>query len=737
MPAHHTQTARRTARTTAVAAVCLLVSALVAAPSSALAPTSPDQALWQVDGRVRAIVQTDSMILLGGDFDALIGPSGQRVARTNIAALSAVTGAPLAFSGTVNRPVWGLAVSPDGQTVYAVGDFTSASGQSRPKAAAFSTSNGALLPWNPRLDARGRAVAASSSAVYLGGDFLTVAGAARSRLVAVNTSSGAALPTWPATANDEVDTIEIAPDGSRVLVGGRFTSISGSPGQEQRKIASLHPTTGALQPWAFHPTFEVFDIVATDRFAFAAAGGSGGHAVGWDLATGAQMWSGFADGDAVAVAEQNGVVYIGGHFTSFNGQPAGHSLAVEPTTGQRIPWTVTMNSALGVFALDSHKGHLAMGGDFTRINFLNRQHLARFTEDVDTQPPSTPGTPSAVATSATTAQVTWNASVDDRATTLVYDVYRDSSSTPVGRVTSNSTGTVSFLDQGITPGSTVRWSVRASDGTNFSANSGLSNPVTMPESAVPLLTSLLMDDTDTDGRVDQVRATFSNPVTCTAPCTAPWSLTSTPSGGSLAQVTVSGQDVVLRITEGTGAHSTAVGGFRVALSDVPGGVTGANGQRASFAATAPLDRAGPVPIDITSTNGTVADVMEAGDTFTVTFSEPIDPATVIASSVKELDPSGPENDALIIVGLTDGQMDLGNDAAVPSGGSAAFTASTLTLLDNGRRVRSTVGGPCSGASCGMLSPTSNSLVTFTPEPFLKDAAGNQATGARTETEAAF
>jgi alpha-tubulin suppressor-like RCC1 family protein len=97
----------------------------------------------------------------------------------------------------------------------------------------------------------------------------------------------------------------------------------------------------------------------------------------------------------------------------------------------------------------------------------------------DTQPPTSPGTPSAVSSSPGTVTLSWAASADDRATTLTYSVFRDGGGAAVGTVSSASTGTVSFTDTGLAGGSTHTYQVSASDGTNSSGLSPVSNPVTV------------------------------------------------------------------------------------------------------------------------------------------------------------------------------------------------------------------------------------------------------------------
>jgi hypothetical protein len=501
----------------------------------------------------------------------------------------------------------------------------------------------------------------------------------------------------------------------------------------------LDPTTGALMPWASHPNFEVFKLEVSDTELFAAAGGSGGHSVAWNLSTGAQQWTGFGDGDAVAVELQNGVLYIGGHMTTWGGVPTGHIFAVDPATGVRILWSIKINSNLGIFSMASFKGHLSIGGDFTKVNNLARQHYARFSESLDPVPPSTPGQPVASADSATSVHLLWNASTDNVATSIVYNVFRDGGTTPVAQLTSSSTTAVSFIDTNLALESTHTWRVQASDGVNLSALSPASDPFTLPPSSVPLLTGLTMVDNNDNGRVDAVRATFSSDVTCAAPCTAPWTLAGVPSGGSIDSVDVSLDTATLNLTEGPGPQDTAVGAFTVALAGGATGIVDADGDPASFAATAPADGAGPVPVADASTPGVTADWMEPGDTFTVTFSEPIDPATVHAANVKELDPAGLGTDRIIIVGLSSTVDLLDDDIVVPNKGTIVFQQSTLTMLNNNTTIMSTVAGPCTGSACDPALRGFSSLqqVTFLPEPNLKDFAGNPAGGSYTAPLAMF
>ena len=730
---------RRTAAATLTAVTGLVAGlALLAVPAqhaNALAPTTMDSGLWGVNGRVYAIVQTPDVIYLAGKFTQAMSPNGAtKVSRINFVALNASTGAPLPMIVSPNKDVHDLALSPDGQTLYLVGDFTKVGSSSRKKVAAINASTGALRSFNPGADLRVEAVATRGDLVYLGGKFQSVDGQFRDRLAAVSATTGDVDTTWTPTANEVVHDIKIDPL-DRVLVGGLFTGVNGSPGIQQRRLAALNPVTGALLPWAKHPQFEVFDIHFSATQIFVAAGGAGGHAMAYKMATGVEQWVQFSDGNMQAVAYQNGVLYVGGHQAKWNGLPNKKIVALDPTSGNRLTWNVEPNSALGVWSLHTDGRRLAMGGDFTKISGKTFNHFARVTEPADSDPPTAPGRPSLVSATFNTITIEFSPADDDQAANLLYRVYKDGGSTPVGVVSSSaSSGTVQYTDGGMLPGETHTYEVSADDGTNEGPRSPVSDPLTTNVSVIPQLVSLEAFDVNTNGRVDEVRATFSQAVTCTGACMSPWTLQGFPSGTTLDSVSVNDRVATLELDEGGGALTTVVGSARVRLTASGSGIVDAEGDPASFPLTKPADRMSPVPVnlstdDVAGTEG----VMEPGDTFTVTFSEPLDPSTVIAANAKQSDPNGPANDTLTIVGLTDGGIDTGTDAyVVPDEGTIVYLDSTLTLLSGNTVIRSTVVGDCTGTACGDNGPGAVGLVTFSPEPYVKDLDGNTAAGERSE-----
>jgi len=133
----------------------------------------------------------------------------------------------------------------------------------------------------------------------------------------------------------------------------------------------------------------------------------------------------------------------------------------------------------------------------------------------------------------------------------------------------------------------------------------------------PVRTAMVMHDVNGNGKVDQVLVTFSENL-ASSTATAPWTLASVPSGGTLSSVSTAGAVATLMITEGAGAADTAVGSFTVALAASAAGIRDAAGNQSSFAAAAPTDGAKPALVTMTmldvNANGKV-------DRVTAVFSE--------------------------------------------------------------------------------------------------------------------
>ncbi|MGI9539115.1 MAG: hypothetical protein ACR2N6_03085, partial [Miltoncostaeaceae bacterium] len=173
-------------------------------------------------------------------FDSLAGKSVDNLGAVALADGADAMGAgPWGANSTVND----LAVVAG--TLYAVGDFTSAGGASRRRAAAISTSTGGATGWNPDLNASAKAIAVGDTTVFVGGAFTTVnGGAPRARLAALNRTNGLATPWNPApTANVGA----LALGDENLFVGGAFDQIAGDA--TKAHLAAFKLADLSLESW--------------------------------------------------------------------------------------------------------------------------------------------------------------------------------------------------------------------------------------------------------------------------------------------------------------------------------------------------------------------------------------------------------------------------------------------------------------------------------------------------------
>ncbi len=229
----------------------------------------------------------------------------------------------------INGVVWDQVIV--GNTVYVGGQFTtarpagSAAGQNevaRTHLLAFNLTTGALLSWAPALNAQVRSMAASpdGTRLYVGGDFTSVNGATRNRIVAFDTATGNVVTSFAASANNWVSAV--AATNSTVYIGGIFGQVSGVL---RTFLASVNASNGATTDWA--PT-----------------------------TVGGRPY-------AIEVAPDGGKVVIGGDFTSANGNtnPGYGLVMVDSTLGASLP--LGLNTYVRNAGTDAAIFSLASDGD--------------------------------------------------------------------------------------------------------------------------------------------------------------------------------------------------------------------------------------------------------------------------------------------------------------------------------------------------------------------------------------
>ncbi|MBC7764053.1 MAG: hypothetical protein H7201_20130, partial [Candidatus Saccharibacteria bacterium] len=218
----------------------LVLSTMTGMPASALTPGiafgASDLPTWQTNGVVYATGTISGKVLAGGTFSQISPPSGgtgTTQSRNALAVFNAETGAPDSCQYTVafaagTPTVRAIVASPDGNTIYVGGDFTSINGIAVARLAALDPV--ACTVKALRTSGIGGPVlglAATNSTVFLAGQFLTVASQVRDRLAAVNSTTGALLP-WSPDVDGVARAVAVSPDGTKVAVGGDFYNVNGN-----------------------------------------------------------------------------------------------------------------------------------------------------------------------------------------------------------------------------------------------------------------------------------------------------------------------------------------------------------------------------------------------------------------------------------------------------------------------------------------------------------------------------
>jgi trimeric autotransporter adhesin len=284
------------------------------------------------------------------------------------------------------------AVAYLGGTIYIGGSFTQVRNcggdptvVTRNRLAAFDAATGALrTSWNPSANGVVRAlkVSPAGTRIYVGGDFSTVGGAVRARVAALSPTSGNAFG-WSPYVNDSVKSITTSNSGATVYVGGDFTSAEGAG---RRHLAAFNATSGnltSLKPNVSNGTGNFATVLAMDVSAdgdtlyfagdFALVNGSSRRnaaAVSSGIGT-LRAWSPAATADIVG-----DLTLSSSGRTVFVGGRAtgGYVQAYGPTAGGSPVWNVGTNGDVEALAIISST--LYVGGHFTSVAGQGRGHLA-------------------------------------------------------------------------------------------------------------------------------------------------------------------------------------------------------------------------------------------------------------------------------------------------------------------------------------------------------------------------
>ena len=257
------------------------------------------------------------------------------VAATTAAFLVLTPGAANALPVTyLSRPLAsdrvdgeGLAILQVGSVVYLGGTFTTVRDQTgatvapRANLAAFDLATGRLLT-GFRADTNGpvRALATDGTRLFVGGSFTSVNGVTRNRVAAVNGATGAVDPGFRAESTSNV--YGLAQYQNRLAIVGSFSTLGGQPRSRLAVVSSLN---GAVQPIA--PFFDgtVVSVAATPDGSRLIVGGAFSTVNGI-----AQPWAAVLDGVTGALAPVQ-LNHVNGPLSATSVAPDGASLVTSMT----------------------------------------------------------------------------------------------------------------------------------------------------------------------------------------------------------------------------------------------------------------------------------------------------------------------------------------------------------------------------------------------------------------------
>ena len=191
-----------------------------------------------------ALAPGDATLFAAGGFSNVNLHGGYGVPRNFIAGFNTTTGIPTDFNPTPNSAA--SSVATDGTTVVAGGVFTFVNRIARTNVAAVDAMTGVVRPGFAS-DADGVVfdLLLKNGSLFAAGNFTHIGGVAQKYVAKLNSLTGSVSDTFNPVLNGTA--YALASTGNHLFVGGAFTVVNG---HSRSYAASLNMTSGDLGPWA-------------------------------------------------------------------------------------------------------------------------------------------------------------------------------------------------------------------------------------------------------------------------------------------------------------------------------------------------------------------------------------------------------------------------------------------------------------------------------------------------------
>jgi uncharacterized delta-60 repeat protein len=364
-------------------------------------------------------IQSDGKIIIGGDFTTYNGTTRNSIARLNAdgtldATLNSGTGA----SGVVNTTtVVNTTILQSDSKIIIGGNFTTYNGITRNNIARLNVDGMLDATFNPGTgtdNVVNTTALQSDGKIIIGGNFTTYNGTAKNRIARLNSDGTLDATFKPGTgANDVVYTTVMQSDG-KIIIGGNFTSYNGT---SINRIARLN-ADGTLDATFNSGTGVNYDVLTT------ALQSDGKIIIGGDFTTyngtarnriarlnaDGTLDATFNPGTGASYSvytiavQSDGKIIIGGSFESYNKTERDGiaRLNADGTLDAIFNPGTGVNSTV-VTVLQSN-GKIIISGNFTSYNGTNRKNIARINADGTLDAAFNPGTGAGSAITTTVLQ---------------------------------------------------------------------------------------------------------------------------------------------------------------------------------------------------------------------------------------------------------------------------------------------------------------------------------------------
>jgi hypothetical protein len=323
-----------------------------------------DTTLWCPDGIVYGIAVGGGRVFVYGTFTSFRGAP-----RHYLASLDAATGKLTDWAPYPDGQVFGIGYYEN--KVYVAGQFTNIDATPRQRFAVFDATTGALTTKTYTDSDLGsiNAMVVQDGTVYIADSYF---------LEAIDAAS--CTLKWFAYTNMSIN--DVAVEGPRVFVGGRFTSINGVP---RANLAALDLNWGTVLPWDPSPNGVVSRLAASGNVLYVAGSFSiigqttpaqRDRFAAVDITTcNPTAWNPGIGGQATDLIASGGVLYVAGSFTEIAGTRRNCLAALNLSDGSATSWAPEPSAVVYSLALDG--ATVYAGGAFPEICGQPQAFLAR------------------------------------------------------------------------------------------------------------------------------------------------------------------------------------------------------------------------------------------------------------------------------------------------------------------------------------------------------------------------